>query len=268
MRPWLAPAAVALVASAFPLLQVGSDRIGASHGTFELAQGELSLSYTSDENSMASLQWNWWGEGMQMDSVRDETIRTLGFRCDRATYECSFGHGERGWVAVAIDSMQWQRGVAKARTSVDSTWRSLPDSVRPKRRSELMGRMEQAYFEGNRLRIEAIGPDPARLAAQWNDGQHIILPARLSAWRLSWPRDTLPGATRWYRIDARPETPSLYVPSRWAGLLRDSTGYRRQLYRVGIEVGARWLPRVVEVTPIAPPATRADSLRLFGLDWQ
>ena len=73
---------------------------------------------------------------------------------------------------------------------------------------------------------------------------------------------------RWYRVDARPATLSLYVPSRWAGALRDSTGYRRQLYRVRIGIGARWLPRIIEVIPVPRPATRADSLRLFGLDWQ
>lgn len=268
MRPWLAPAAVALVASAFPLAQVELDRAGTSHGTFEVTQGELRVGYTSDENSMVSVDWNWWGSGTQMDSVSEATIRTLGFECDRATYDCSFGHGQRGWVVVAIDSLQWQREVDKMRTSVDSTWRLLPDSARRKQRPELMGRMEQAYFEGNRLRIEAVGPDPAPLEAQWGDGRHLILPARLSAWRTSWPRDTMPGAARWYRVDARPATLSLYVPSRWAGALRDSTGYRRQLYRVRIGIGARWLPRIIEVIPISRPATRADSLRLFGLDWQ
>lgn len=267
MRPWLAPAAVVLLASAFPLVQVELDRAGAPRATLEFTQGELGIGYSSDENSGIELTWNWWGQGTQMDSVREEVIRALGFQCDHADYECSFGHGQRGWVAVALDSTQWLRGVANARRTVDSTWRTLPDSARPRYRAQAMSQMEYAVFNGSRLRIEELGPDPGRLAARWNDGRHIILPARLSAWRTSWPRDTLPGAQRYYRVDARPMPPSIYVPAEWAGALRDTTGYNRQLYRVEVVVGARWLPRVVRITPVPVPPTRADSLRLFGLDW-
>ena len=266
MRPWIAPVALVLVSSAYPLVQVGLDRASSPRQTFTLTQRELNIQYQSEENSGLSLNWN-WGTVPQLDSVSRDDVAGLGIYCRRNDQECDPDRERRGWVVIGLDTLRLAAVTDTARRQLDSVRRlDLADSLRRLKLRPMTDRLDQLVLHTSRLAMVAVGSDPEVLAARYGDGAHLILPARLHAWRTTWPADTLPGREPFYRVYAQPVPPGLYVPREWAGMVRSRPGDDRGLYRVTVAVGRRWLPRVTEVVPEPAPRTEADSLRLFGID--
>jgi hypothetical protein len=267
MRPWIAPVAVALLSSAYPLMQVELDHTAPPRLTLQLSQRELFESFQRDENSGVTLTWN-WAMPPELDSVPRRELAALGITCSRDGYECSRGRKRRGWVVVGLDTLRSQHAIEFARQELDSIAHlPIPDSVRKLQVQSYISRIDQLVLHTSRLVLVAVGDDPEALAAKWNDGAHLVLAARVNAWRVSWPSDTLPGQEPIYSVYAEALPPALYVPREWAGLVRDSVryGYGQQLYRVTVGIGGRWLPRVLEIIPDPSPATQADSLRLYGI---
>ena len=266
MRPWMAPVVLVLVSSAYPLVQVGIDRAGSPRQTLTLTQRELNIQYQDEENSGLTLNWN-WGAVPQLDSVGREDLAGLGIYCHRNDQECDPDRERRGWVVIGLDTIRLAGAIDTARRQIDSIRHlALPDSLRQKELRQFAGRMDQIMLHTSRLAMVAVGSDPDVLAARYGDASHLILPARLHAWRISWPSDTLPGRGAFYRVYAQPVPSGLYVPREWAGMVRSRPNDDRGLYRVTVAVGRRWLPRVTEVASEPAPRTEADSLRLFGID--
>ena len=266
MRPWIAPAALVLISSAYPLMQVGFDRAASPRQILTLTQRELNIQYQNEENSGLTLNWNWLSVP-QLDSVSREDVAGLGIYCRRNDQECDPDRERRGWVVIGLDTLRVLGAIDTARMQIDSIQRlGLPDSLRRRKLREFAGRMDQLMLHTSRLEMVAVGSDPDALAAKYSDGEHLVLPARLHAWRITWPADTLPGREPFYRVYAQPVPPALYVPREWAGMVRSRPGDERGLYRVTVAVGRRWLPRVTEVVAEPAPRTEADSLRLFGID--
>lgn len=267
MRPWIAPVAVALLSSAYPLMQVELDRAVPPRQTLQLSQRELFLDYQRDDNTGVALRWN-WSAPAELDSVPRHELAALGITCSRGGYECSMGRKRRGWVVVGLDTLRSRPAVELARHELDSIMHlAVPDSARKLQVQSYLSRIDQLVLHTSRLTMVAVGDDPETLAARWNDGAHLVLAARVNAWRQSWPHDTLPGQEPFYSVYAEPLPSMLYVAREWAGVVRDSIeyGYGQRLYRVTVGVGGRWLPRVLEIVPDPSPATLADSLRLYGI---
>ena len=263
MRPWILPAAVAILSSAWPLVQVELDHSAPPRQTMQFTQRELMLGYQGDENTGAQLTWSFSGAS-QLDSVPRTALAGLGIVCERDEYACSSGSRRRGWVVIGLDTLQRPPLVDSLRHRLDSLLGLPPgDSTRIRGVPALMSQLDYQLLHTSRLRMVAVGSDAAKLAAEWNDGAHLVLAARLDAYRISWPADTLPGRQPFYSVSATPLPMSLYLPRAWAGMVRDSMGYGRKLYRVTIGIGGGWLPRVLEVLPDPSPRTEADSIRLY-----
>lgn len=266
MRPWLLPSAVAVLASAYPLVQVELDHAAPPRQTMQFSQRELMVGYQGDENSGTQLTWSFaWGS--QLDSVPRSALAGLGIVCERDAYDCSSGSRRRGWVVVGLDTRRRQPLADTLRARLDSLLRLAPsDSVRIRGLPMALSQLDYQLLHTSRLTMVAVGGDAEKLAAEWNDGAHLVLAARLNAYRISWPADTLPGRTAYYSVSATPLPMSLYLARPWAGMVRDSLGYGRQLYRVTVGIGRGWLPRVLELLPDESPRTLADSLRLYGVE--
>lgn len=267
MRPWIAPVAVALLSSAYPLMQVELDHAAPPRQTLQLSQRELYESFQRDENSGVTLTWK-WAMPPELDSVPRHDLAALGITCTRDGYECAMGRKRRGWVVVGLDTVRTQQDIEFQRHELDSIAHlAVPDSIRQAQVRDFMSRMDQLVLHTSHLVLVAVGDDPETLAARWNDGAHLVLAARVTAWRQSGPHDTLPGQEPFYSVYAEPLPTRLYVPHEWAGLVQDSTRYEdgQRLYRVTVGIGGRWLPRVLEIIPDPSPATLGDSLRLYGI---
>ena len=247
-RGWMTLVALVLVASAWPLTQVMMDHSAPPRQTMRFSQRELSNWQHSDENSGLTLTWSWM-RGPEVDSVPADSIRALGLRCAAQAYDCNMGDGRSGWMVIAIDTLTWRRRIDSIQMSIDSIDRiASQDSGAVRARAGIVSRLEQAAKHESRLVLVAVGRHPGPLLARWSDDAHLILPARITAYQQSWPRDSLHNAPRLYRVHAEPLPQSLYVPNQWAPVLRDTTFDRRQEYNVVIGVGRGWLPRVMEVT--------------------
>lgn len=257
-RGWQALVALVLFASAVPLVQAWLDRRGEPRGTLQLTHRELMVGWNRDENSGETLVWSWIS-APDLDSVPEEQLATLGIRCRRSMYNCSTGSGRRGWMVVGLDLERWNAAIDSLQHIIDSVRADpAPDSLVKHKLIDLDGRMTELTLRTSRLHMVAIGTDPNALAAEWGDGQHLILAAKLDAYRNTWPRDTLPGERPLFRVHAEPLPSALYVPARWAEGVRDTIGTRQQMYEATVVVGRRWLPRVVEVKQVAAPEWRTD----------
>lgn len=263
MRPWLGPVAVVLVASLYPLVEVELDHAAPPRQTMQFTQREFYRAYQGDENTGTSLTWS-WARGAQLDSVPRRDLAGLGIVCTRDEYECTSGWKRRGWLVVGIAPLRPSALADTLRSRLDSLLMRPPtDSLRIHGLPQVIDQLDYQLLHTSRLTIVAVGSDPDQLAARWNDGAHLVLAARLDAYRISWPRDTLPGEEPFYRVSADPLPPSLYLSRAQAAAVRDSSGYDRRLFRVTIGIGGGWLPRVLAVAPDPSPATLADSVRLY-----
>lgn len=251
-RGWAYLIGLVAVASAVPLVQVMVDRSAPPRMTLQLSQRELTRAWREDENTGEALTWSWY-RAPEIDSVPAPALAAMGIRCDGKNYDCGYRAGREGWMVVAIDSLAWRAGVDSAQRRLDSVRALVPqdsEAVRLGRERELV--LEQQKWYQSRLVMIDAGRDPEALAAKWSAGAHLVLRARLTAYRSTWPRDTLPGEVARYRVHAEPMPGMLYLPNDWAPAVRDSAvrgSYDRQArYRVAVGVGRGWLPRVVEVT--------------------
>lgn len=248
IRGWMALGALVIIASAVPLVQVELDRGGAPRATLVVSNRDLMLGYQREENSGVTVTWN-WSTPPQLDSLTRATLDSLGVRCPGTGYDCDSRSGTRGWIVVGLDTVPWQRAVDSARRALDSIGTPKPgDSVAKWRHRDAAQRLKQLELYTSRLRMVAAGRDPDLLAARWSDGKHLILPARLWVYRLTYPRADLPGETPLFSLHGDPLPGELYVPKEFAPEVADTVGYREQQFDVTVAVGRRWLPRVVAVT--------------------
>lgn len=251
-RGWVALVALVLVASAVPLLQVMRDHGAPARMTLKLSQREFYRAWRDNDNTGEALSWV-WHSAPEMDSVPAERMEAMGLGCDSTNYDCGLRSGRSGWMVVAIDTLGWRQEVAAAQRRVDSV-RTLAsrDSLTVRTLREREAELERVTWYTSRLVMVDAGRDPDALLARWSDGAHLILRARLTAYRTNWPRDTLVAEARRFRVHAEPEPQTLYLPNAWAPVVRDSTvrgAYDRQArYHVVVGVGRGWLPRVLEVT--------------------
>ena len=254
-------------ASGVPLVQVGLDHSAPPRQTLLLTHRELMVGWSGDENSGVTLTWS-WATSPDLDSLPRERLLALGISCGHEPYQCNSGRGHRGWMVVGVDPDRWRGAIDSTRAEIDSIQHSaLPDSVADLRIRLLVDRLKQLELYSSRLKLDAVGQDPAALAAEWNDGKHLVLAAVFHASRQTWPRDTLPGEKPLYQIHAEPVPSSLYLPSQWAAAVEDTIGTlprgygeRQQMYEVTVAVGRWWLPRVLEVKRLPEPRWPIDSL--------
>lgn len=252
-RGWMVLGALVLVASGVPLVQVARDRAGAPRATLVLSHRELMPGWNHDENSGVTVNWS-WATVPRVDSLTRGQLDSLGIHCPGSGDDCDSRQGTRGWIAVGLDTVAWQRSVDAARHKLDSVGTPAPgDSVTKRHRDEALASLSQLEFYTSRLRMDGVGRDPATLAATWNDGKHLILPARLWTYRLTYPRQDHPEEVPLFSLNATPLPGELYVPVEWAAAVTDTTGRRQQFYAVTVVVGRGWLPRVVEVQQGAAP---------------
>jgi len=245
--------ALVLVASGVPLVQVARDRAGAPRGTLVLSNRELSVGWGHDENSGVTVNWS-WAFPANFDSLTRPQLDSLGIRCPGTGYDCDSRHGTRGWIVVGLDTLGWQRSVDSVRHVIDSIGTVAAGDTAAKRlRADAVARWKQLLTYTSRLRMVAVGQDPAALAAAWDDGKHLVLSARLWVYRQTYPRQDRPGEVPLFSVNATPLPGELYVPVQWAEGVTDTLGTREELYAVTVAVGRRWLPRVVEVRKVTVP---------------
>ncbi len=257
---WMAPAALVVLASGVPVTQAALDRAGEPRATLTLTHRELFLGYDRDrdENSGVAVNWS-WARAPQLESLPLAQLAALGFDCEDARYQCGSDGGRRAWIVIGIDPSMWDREIATVQREIDSVrTAAIPDSVAGLALRHLVERLRQLVLRTSRLEMVEVGRDPEALARRWNDGQHLVLPARLRVYRDGWPADTLPGQLQIFRLHAEPLPASLYVPIRFAAPLRDTLGTREQFFEVTVVVGRRWLPRVVEVRQLPDPKWPID----------
>lgn len=254
-RGWMALVALVLVASAVPLLQVAYDRSAPPRLTLRLTHREFILSWSGADRTGEMLSWS-WGSYPALDSLTAEQLGGIGLRCDNATWSCGSraGRGRRGFVVVTLDTLPWRRQLDRLQRRIDSLDALLPQdsSLAPTIR-ETRDAYARARDYESRLRAVDAGRDPEALAAKWDDGRHLILPARLRVTWQNYASDTTPPARRLFHVTADPEPGLLYVPKQWSALVRDTaTTYGRYddraKFDITIAVGRGWLPRVLEVT--------------------
>jgi hypothetical protein len=246
-RGWMLLGGLVLASSAVPLTQVALDRHGAPRATMTLSQRELTVGWIRDENSGVTVNWT-WAMPPFVDSLTRDQVDSIGARCPGIGYDCDGRSGTRGWIVVGLDTVAWQRSLDSARTALESA--GLPaagDSTAKRRHDEAQARFDQLDRYTSRLRMVAVGRDPYALLARWNDGKHLVLPARLWVFRETYPRADLPGETPRFSIHADPWPTTLHVPVEWTGPLRDPPGAREPRYDVTVSVGSRWLPSVVGI---------------------
>ncbi|HET7042141.1 MAG TPA: DUF4824 family protein, partial [Gemmatimonadales bacterium] len=204
--------ALVVVANGVPLTQAEFDRAGAPRQTLVLAQNDLMVGFKGDENTAVTLTWN-WSTPPELDSLTRAQLDSLGIPCRGTDYECADRAPRRGWMVVALDTVPWQR-------RVDST-RRLLDSVAPFVRTDTLARrihgearsgLDQLIHYQGRLVLLAIGTDPEALAARWGDRPTLVLRARLTAFRTTYPRPGDSTAEPLFRLHADPLPPLLYVP--------------------------------------------------------
>lgn len=251
-RGWMALVALVLVASAVPLVQVMMDHSAPPRMTLRLTQREFYRAWREDDNTGEALTWV-WRTAPEIDSVGQAQMEAMGLHCRATNYDCGLRAGRSGWMVVGIDTAGWRRGIDSVQWRVDSLRAVTPrDSLAARALLEREAELERVTWYTSRLVMVDAGRDVDALLARWSDGAHLILRARLTAYRENWPRDTLAGETTRYRVHAEPEPQMLYIPNAWAPVIRDSTGrgsYDRQArYDLVIGVGRGWLPRVLEVT--------------------
>ena len=251
-RGWMALVALVLVSSAVPLTQVMVDRSAPPRTMLQLTQREFYRAWREDDNTGEALTWV-WHTAPEIDSVPAARMDSMGIRCHSADYDCGLRSGRSGWMVVAVDTLAWRRGVDSVQYRIDSLRAVVPqDSVTLRALREQEAQLEQVTWYTSRLVMVDASRNADALLAKWSDGSHLILRARLTAYRDNWPRDTLAGETVHYRVRAEPEPQMLYIPNAWAPVIRDSTvrgSYDRQArYHVVVGVGRGWLPRVLEVT--------------------
>ena len=244
--------ALVAVATAVPLGQAVYDRSAPPRMTLTLSQGELMADWRRDENTGVRLGWA-WGRAPELDSLSRADLERMGLRCEREGYRCAREATRRGWIVVGLDSVGWRRRVDSIRAVIDSIRAVIPeDSAEGRGLRDQVQQMKRAVLQESRLRVLDIGTDPAALAERWGDG-HLVLAARIYAFRETWPADTLRGGVERFRVHADPLPADLYLPNEWAPLVEDSTGYRDRVYRVTVAVGRGWLPRVAEVAAAPRP---------------
>ena len=251
-RGWVWLVALVLVASAVPLLQVMMDHGAPPRMTLRLTQREFYRACRDEDNTGEALSWV-WHSAPELASGSAAQMDAMGLHCGTTDYDCGLRAGRSGWMVVAIDTLAWRREVDSAQRRVDSLRAVAPqDSLTIRALREREAELERVTWYASRLVMVDAGRDADLLLARWSDGAHLILRARLTAYRENWPRDTLAGETIRYRVHAEPEPPMLYIPNAWAPVIRDSTvrgSYDRQArYNVVVGVGRGWLPRVLEVT--------------------
>jgi hypothetical protein len=253
-RGWEALAALVIISSAVPLAQVAFDRNGTPRGSLTLTHREMMVGWSRDENSGETLIWS-WATSPDLDSVPAHELPALGLHCgERTVYECGYGNGRRGYMVVGLDLGRWQASIDSLKMRIDSVRAIVPaDSLTDLSLRGMVGQMEQLVLRTSRLRMQAIGQDPAALAAAWNDGAHLVLAAELTAYRNVWPRDSLDRTAPHYRVHAEPLPSALYVPARFAEAVRDTVGTRNEMYQVEVVVGRRWLPRVTMAEKLPDP---------------
>jgi hypothetical protein len=248
MKPaWGLPIAVVLVASAVPLAQVLRDR-GGERGTLTLSHKELMVEWRDfDENSGVLLGWRWLTPPT-LDSVPEPFVQELGIKCPRDRYSCDFRGRRRAWIVVALEDAEWQRTRDTAQARLDSAL-ALPESDSTRRSQVYSARDRLEYIDlyTSRLKMVGVGTDPAALAAEWEGRPHLVLAARLRAYRTGGPRDTVGGLGPLYNIHADPLPRQLYVPQQMAREIEDSSGTDRAKFEVTVTIGRSWLPRVDRV---------------------
>ena len=251
--------ALVLLSSGVPLVQVLYDRSSAPRQMLTLSHREMMMGWNRDENSGETLGWS-WATPPELDSVSAQELAALRISCQDESYTCRTGSGRRGWMVVELDYARWQGAIDSLKARIDSTRSIVPsDSLTDRTLRELVGRMEQLVLRTSRLRMVAVGRDPTALAAQWNDSTHLVLPARFTAYRNVWPRDSLDRREPNYRLHAEPVPSVLYVPARWTDALADTLGTRQQMFEVEVVVGQRWLPRVTLVEKLPDPKLPIDT---------
>ena len=256
MRGWMVLAGLVLVASGVPLAQAFVDRAGAPRETLVLSNRELMRGWDRDENSGVTVAWS-WAQAPNVDSLTRPQLDSLGVRCPGTGYDCEARSGTRGWIAIGLDTVQWQRSVDSARRVLDSIGTPAPgDSAAKRRHDDASSRLSQLEFHTSRLRMVGVGRDPEVLAATWNDGKHLIIRARLWVYRQTYPRADRPGEPALFSVNATPSPGQLYVPVEWTRAVTDTSNAGEPLYSVTVAVGKGWLPRVTEVRPMAFPAGR------------
>jgi hypothetical protein len=248
-RGWTVLVGLVLAASGVPLLQAFVDRGGAPRQTLILSNRELMRRYGRDENSGVQVTWS-WGTSPNVDSLTRHQLDSLGIRCPGTGYDCDARSGTRGWIAVGLDTVEWQRSVDSVRRVLDAIGTPVEgDSAAKRRHDEATSRLDQLEFYTSRLRMVGVGRDPEVLAATWNDGKHLILHARLWVYRQTYPQSDRPGSLPLFSVNATPLPGELYVPVEWASAVTDTTGSREHLFAVTVAVGQGWLPRVVGIFP-------------------
>lgn len=251
-RGWMYLTALVVIASAVPLLQVMMDRGAPPRMTLQLTQREFYRAWRGDDNTGEALTWV-WRSPPELDSVSATAMDAMGLRCHGTNYDCGLRSGRSGWMVVAIDTAAWQRGIDSVRRGLDSLRALVPeDTLAARTLREREGELERVTWYTSRLVMVDAGRDVDALLARWSDGSHLILRARLTAYRDTWRRDTLTGDTLRFRVHAEPEPETLYIPNAWAPVIRDSTvrgaADRQARYDVVVGVGRGWLPRVLAVT--------------------
>lgn len=251
-RGWMALVALVLVASAVPLLQVMMDHGAPPRMTLQLTQREFYRAWREDDNTGEALTWV-WHYAPEIDSVTVPQMDSMGLHCSTTNYDCGLRSGRSGWMVVGIDTVTWRRAIDSAQYRIDSLHAVVPqDTFTTRALREREAELERVTWYTSRLVMVDAGRDADTLLAKWSDGAHLILRARLTAYRDSWPRDTVAGEILRYRVHAEPEPQMLYIPNAWAPVVRDSTvrgSYDTQArYHVVVGVGRGWLPRVLEVT--------------------
>ncbi|HVX89303.1 MAG TPA: DUF4824 family protein [Gemmatimonadales bacterium] len=249
---WAYLTGLVALASAVPLAQVMVDRSAPPRMTLRLSQREFIRAWREDENTGEALSWSWY-RPPEIDSVPTAALAEMGIRCEEARYDCGLRAARAGWMVVAIDTVGWRAGVDSAQHALDSVRALVPqdsEAVRNGRDKESV-LWQRTWYQSRLVMVDA-GRDPDALAAKWSDGAHLVLRARLTASRISYPRDTLPGEVAYYRVHGEPMPSLLYLPAPWAPVVRDSTlrgsWDRNARYEVVVGVGRGWLPRVLEVT--------------------
>jgi hypothetical protein len=243
----MALVALVCVATAVPLAQVAYDRAVPPRQALTLTQREFYRPWIRDENTGEALGWS-WQRAPEIDSVDAARMAEVGLPCRDARYDCGLRSGRAGFIVVTLDTLEWRRRVDSMQQVLDSIDAIVPaDSGTLRDRREHLSRLEQLRDRESRLVMVDVGRDGDALLARWTDGAHLVLRARLTAYRSTWPHDSTDRPAVRYRIHADPVPAMLYVPHDLAAGVRDTTYDRRAVYQVTVGVGRGWLPRVLEV---------------------
>jgi hypothetical protein len=249
LKPWTLPVVVLVAANLYPLVTVLRDRIPGPvmQGTF--TERELQRDWVRDENSGIALNW-YWADQSGFDSVSAEGLAEIGFDCAGNEERCAADE-RTAWALVMIDDARMEARIEEARRRHDSLVAAgHADSVGWDRRAELAR-------SASRLVIAKIGADPAKLRSEGGAGG-VVLPVRVTAWRVSARSDSLP---QWFRVNANPMPGTLHLPSEMAAAFDSIAPDRRYgatpedpyplpRYEVVVVIGGAGLPRIAEIRPL------------------